>query len=296
MMGTSVNSAEKVVEHPSSKTAPLPASPAPDLELPAGTVEVVPVRALLLGERLDTRALERNEPLGVSPLAVDIPEGGVAVVFRYGAVVLFGPATPAMDKFIGSLTPLLTGALPVPERDDLRLLVRPDADQHVDLAGNIFLRGKTTERLQLVADILAKSLVLSHYETRIAEIFDGVEPLAATLREKGRAGAHSKELLRHIGDVLLMQHKMVGRVETSEKPELLWEHPELERLYMRLAEEYELRDRDRALDRKLDIISRTVETLLGLVQTRSSLRVEWYIVLLIVAELLLTTYPLLLNR
>ena len=70
----------------------------------------------------------------------------------------------------------------------------------------------------------------------------------------------------------------------------------LERLYVRLAEEYELRDRDRALDRKLDVISRTVETLLGLVQTRSSLRVEWYIVLLIVAELLLTTYPLILGR
>ena len=87
---------------------------------------------------------------------------------------------------------------------------------------------------------------------------------------------------------------MVGRVETGEKPELLWEHPELERLYVRLAEEYELRDR--ALDRKLDVISRTVETLLSLVQTRSSLRVEWYIVLLIVAELLLTTYPLLLSR
>jgi uncharacterized Rmd1/YagE family protein len=150
--------------------------------------------------------------------------------------------------------------------------------------------------LQLVADILAKSLVLSYYETRIAEIFDGIEPLAAMLREKGRAGARGKELLRHIGDVLLIQQKMVGRVETGEKPELLWEHPELERLYVRLAEEYELRDRDRALDRKLDVISRTVETLLGLVQTRSSLRVEWYIVLLIVAELLLTTYPLLLTR
>jgi len=32
-----------------------------------------------------------------------------------------------------------------------------------------------------------------------------------------------------------------------------------------------------------------------LVQTRSSLRVEWYIVLLIIAELVLTTYPLLLS-
>ena len=265
-------------------------------ELPAGAVEAVPVRALLLGERLDTRALERDTPLGVAPLTLEIPGGGTAVLFRYGAVILFGAESAALDHFVSGLRPLVTAALPVPEQDDARLLIRPDADQVVDLAGNILLREKTTERLQVVADVLAKGLILSHYETRIAEIFDGIEPLAVTLREKGRPGARGKELLRHIGDVLLMQQKMVGRVETGEKPELLWDHPELERLYGRLAEEYELRDRDRALDRKLDIISRTVETLLGLVQTRSSLRVEWYIVLLIVAELVLTIYPLLLSR
>lgn len=269
---------------------------ASDLDPTADTVEILAARALLLGERLDTRALERDVPLGVAPLTIDLPDGGVAVLFRYGAVVLFGAGTAAIDSFVASLMPLVTAAVPFPERDDTRLLIRPEADQSVDLAGNIVIREKTTERLQLVADILAKSLVLSYYETRIAGIFDGIEPLAAVLREKGRAGARDKELLRHIGDVLLMQQKMVGRVETGEKPELLWEHPELERLYVRLAEEYELRDRDRALDRKLDVISRTVETLLSLVQTRSSMRVEWYIVLLIIAELLLTTYPLLLNR
>jgi len=266
------------------------------LAVPAGTVEVVPIRALLLGERLDTRALERDKPLGVAPLTVEIPGGGVAVLFRYGAIVLFGVATTATDNFVASLRTSIIGALNAPEQDEARLLLRPESDQPVDSAGNIVLREKTTEGLQLVADILAKSLVLSHYETRIADLFDRIEPLAATLREKGRAGATGRELLRHIGDVLLMQQKMVGRVETGEKPELLWEHPELERLYMRLAEEYELRDRDRAVDRKLDIVSRTVETLLGLVQTRSSMRVEWYIVLLIIAELLLTTYPLLLHR
>jgi len=249
-----------------------------------------------LGERLDTRALERDKPLGIAPLTVEIAGGGMAVLFRYGAIVLFGMATAAMDSFVASLKPFIAGIFPVPEQDEVRLLVRPDIDEQVDPSGNIILHEKTPERLQLVADILAKSLVLSHYETRIADIFDRIEPLAATLRERGRAGATSKELLRHIGDVLLMQQKMVGRVETSEKPELLWEHPELERLYMRLTDEYELRDRDRALDRKLDVVCRTVETLLGLVQTRSSLRVEWYIVLLIIAELLLTTYPLVLHR
>ena len=206
---------------------------------------------------------------------------------------MFGATPHAAESFVKSLQPLVTEPFPVPEREQTQIIVNPQADQNVDAAGNIVLSECTIELLQLVADILAKSLVLAHYETGIAAIFDRIEPLAATLRHKGRAGASSKELLHHIGSVLSMQHRMVGRVETSEKPELLWEHPELERLYMRLADVYELRERDRALDRKLEVISRTVETLLGLVQTRSSLRVEWYIVMLIVAELLLALYPLL---
>lgn len=81
--------------------------------------------ALLLGERLDTRALQSDKPLGVAPLTVDIPGGGVAVLSRYGAVILFGTAGAAMDNLVAFLVPLVTAALPVPERDDARLLVRP---------------------------------------------------------------------------------------------------------------------------------------------------------------------------
>jgi len=260
------------------------------------SADLIGVRALLLGERLDTRGLEGTAPLATAPVAVAIPGGGIAVLFRYGVAVLFGAPREAMDRFLASLDRFVFEPLPVPEREEARLVIRADTDQQVDAAGNIVLRAQTIDRLQMVADVLAKSLVLAHYETAIAAIFDRIEPLAAMLREKGRAGARSRELLHHIGNVLAMQHKMVGRVETGEKPELLWEHPELERLYMRLADEYELRERDRALDRKLDIISRTVETLLGLVQARSSIRVEWYIVLLIVAELALAAYSLLPGR
>lgn len=249
--------------------------------------------ALLLGERLDTRGLEQSAPLAIAPLAVAVPGGGTTVLFRYGAVVVFGAAPDASERFVASLRPLVTEPFTHPEREQTQILVNPEADQNVDAAGNIVLRECRIEQLQIVADILAKSLVLAHYESGIAGIFDRIEPLAATLRLEGRAGASSRELLRHIGNVLGMQHRMVGRVETSEKPELLWEHPELERLYMRLADVYELRERDRAIDRKLEVISRTVETLLGLVQTRSSLRVEWYIVILIVAELLVALYELL---
>lgn len=85
---------------------------------------------------------------------------------------------------------------------------------------------------------------------------------------------------------------MVARVEVLEKPELLWDHPELELFYARLEDEYELRERHHAVERKLQLISKTAETLVGLLQHDRALRVEWYIVLLIVVEIVLTLYEL----
>ncbi len=253
-----------------------------------GTLEA---RTLLVGERLDLRGLERRDSLSTSPLTLRLADAGVAVLFRYGVVVLIS-VTPAEEaSFLERLQPYVIEPLPVREIDETPIRIAPAADEPVDLSGTIFLHEPSVARLQLVADVLAKSLVLAHYETRVAGIFDRIEPLAASLRSTGRSAAGSRELLRHIGDVLATQHKMVGRVETGEKPELLWDHPELERLYARLAEEYELRERDRALDRKFDVISRTAETLLSILQNRSSLRVEWYILALIVAELALSIYP-----
>ena len=257
---------------------------------------LVEIRGWLLAERLDTRTLEREGTLATVPLALSLAQGAIAVLFRYGAVILFN-ADPVVERdFLARLAPALTDALAHAEKESARLRIDPATEEQVESSGLIVIRQATIERLQMIAVILAKSLVLAHYEARLADVFDRIDPLAAKLVTKGRSGAKGRELMQHIGKVLLIQHKMVGRVEIGEKPELLWEHPELERLYGRLAAEYELRDRDRALDRKLDVIARTVETLLGLVQNRSSLRVEWYILALIAAELIFSIYQLSLWR
>ena len=104
------------------------------------------------------------------------------------------------------------------------------------------------------------------------------------------------ELTDQIGLSLLTEQRMVGRVEMKEKPELLWDHPELEGLYLQLFDEYELGERSIALEQKLDLITRTAETLLRLEESRRSLRAEWYIILLIVVEILLTLYELFLRH
>jgi uncharacterized Rmd1/YagE family protein len=105
----------------------------------------------------------------------------------------------------------------------------------------------------------------------------------------------SKELIHRIGATLLIQQMLVGRVEVNEKPETLWEHPELEKFYLKLEDEFEIAERNSALQKKLELISLTAETQLELINKSHSLRVEWYIVILIVVEIFLTLYEMFLH-
>jgi required for meiotic nuclear division protein 1 len=254
-----------------------------------------PIRALLLGERLDTRGLERDDTIATNPLTLRIGREGIAFLFRYGVAVFAGLSAIEEDEVVRSLRPRIVDAAPVPETDQVVILVRPGNEDHVDPSGGIMLREPSPERLQIVANVLSKSLILSHYESRIAEAFDQIEPLADRLQRSGRTGSQAKRLLQQIGGVLLTQHRMVGRVEVEEKPDVLWDHPEFERLYARLEDEYELADRSRGMERKLALINETVGTLIELVQNQRSVRLEWYIIGLIAIETLVSLGDLVLR-
>ena len=253
---------------------------------------LVKIHALFVGGRIDLRGLEASRLLPGLPLMINAGEQGYAVLFRYGAVVLFNLNPMEEVSFLAHLAPLVRDPFETPDSDVIEIHIDPAKEERVD--NNVMsLKDSRAERLQVVADILAKSVVLDHYEKRVGDVFDRIEPLADNLQKRGRSAYKDVELLRHIGGTLLIQHTTVGRVEIEEKPEILWEQPELERLYVRLEDEYELRERHLALERKLDLISRTAETLLDLLQHKRSLRVEWYIVILIVIEILLSLYQLL---
>ncbi len=83
---------------------------------------------------------------------------------------------------------------------------------------------------------------------------------------------------------------MSGRVAVTEKPDVVWDRPDLERLYARLQDEYELKERAETLARKLGVISETAEVLTDIIDTRRSLRLEIITVVLIAVELIIAGY------
>jgi uncharacterized Rmd1/YagE family protein len=248
-------------------------------------------RAVLVGERIDLKALGAVEALAANPLTVAVQGGGAATLFRFGVVVFFAVTPIEEVAFLRSLQPLIANPYPAPEIEELEVQLEPGTKEVVK-TGVVYLEDAAIERLQVIADILSKSALLSLYEKQVAGEFDRVEQLANELQRTGRIPGKGAEFLRKIGTLLLVEQRMVGRAEVTEKPEILWDNPGLEGMFARLEDEFELRERHAAIERKLGVISRTSHTLLELLSSRHSLRVEWYIVILIVVEIVLTLYEL----
>jgi uncharacterized Rmd1/YagE family protein len=246
-------------------------------------------RALLLGDRLDMKSFKIADCLATTPLTLEVDsEGGIAVLFRYGVVVLFGVSHQNESYFINKINKLLINPYPSPEVEVIE--IHCGRSSIGVQSGAISLDEISLEKLQIIADALSKNLVLTLYEKNVANEFDKIEPLAQELATSGQVSGDSKKLLSKIGRMLLIQHRMVGRAEIGDKPETLWDFPHLAGLYASLADEFELQERQSALDRKLGLISDTAQTLADVWDNKQLHKLEWYVIALILFEIILSLY------
>ena len=252
----------------------------------------VNVRALLLGDRIDTTGLERHDVLSTIPLAFRVEGGSFVVLFRYGVAVLFGMTPLQADEIIRSLEGRIAGRLGRPEEELAQIEIAPDKDEQITPAGAISLKVLLPEHVLIIADALATNVILAHDERNVSAVFDVIEPLARELSEHGRAPGGRRRILKHIGNALLVQQRVSGLVAVAEKPDVLWERPDLERFYARLEGEYELKERADLLTRKLTVISDTGKALADIIDTERSLRLERIIIALILLETIFTGYQI----
>lgn len=247
-------------------------------------------RALQLAERIDLKGLERQDQVSTNPLAFPAGMDGMVVLFRFGAAVLINLNPLQEEEIISGLKDRLIEPLVERESESASIVIKADAEDSLAVSGNIELRNTSPERLLLVAEALAVSVALAYDERRIAEAFDRIEPVASSLKRKKLLRGSRADLMSQIGEALLIQQRLAGRIEMADRPDVLWDHPELERLWIKLADDYDLAPRARAIGQKLEVIRETADTMADLLSTRTSHRLEWYIIILILVEVLLGLY------
>jgi uncharacterized Rmd1/YagE family protein len=255
------------------------------------TAQQLTAHALLIGDRINTAGFE-GQVLSSTPLALRVGSSGMAVVFRYGVVVFIGLTADEEAEFLERLQARTFGKITPHEEEWAKIQIAKEAEEPIPVGGPILVREFSLERLLLVADALAKSVVLGRDEREAANVFDTIEPFARELANRGKTSRNRTDLLKLIGNALLVQHRLSGRVAVGEKPDVLWDRPDLERLYARLEDEYELSERAETLNRKLEVIAETATTLADIIDTQRSLRLEIIIVFLIAFEIVIAFYQI----
>jgi len=249
------------------------------------------VNAVLIGNEINLKALTNRTSSRKESVLIRLAEQSVALIYPFGAIVFFNATTSATVELITRCQRFATQLITTPETEQFSVIIQPDQPEGI-VKNKVSIKRISKAHLEIIADALAKSVVIEYHENRIGSIFDKIEPIAKSLKERGKLGYRTNDLLKHIGASLVMAQEMVGKIEVTEKPLILWEHGELEPLHAQLVEDLEIIERQSSLERKLELISHTAQTSLEVLQQHQSHRLEWYIIILIGIEIILHLYQM----
>jgi uncharacterized Rmd1/YagE family protein len=264
-----------------------PTPPKPDTKPDAKSVRL-PVRAHLVGDRIDAARLEGHHMISTVPLALKIAEQQFVAIYRFGVVVFVGFSQTEEETFLVQIAPRIVGKRSHMETETGTVDIAAQHEDRVAPGGPIEIPELTAARFLVIADVLAKTVSLARDEGAIGSVFDVIEPFAAKLMSSGRTPLNRRVMLKLIGHALFVQHRIAGRVAAEEKPDILWDHPNLERLFARLEDEYELKERAQALTHKLNVIVETGQVMTDIIDVDRSTRLEAIVVFLIFTEIVLT--------
>ncbi|MCS6913618.1 MAG: RMD1 family protein [Myxococcales bacterium] len=207
----------------------------------------------------------------------------VVLVFDFGALVCAGLDPEERERLISAVSSRLPPEPHAPLTEDFLVEVRPGAQVEV-LFDRVVVPEANLPVLRIVGLLLAQSVALDYYEEDVRDILERTDAIVTSLQATGRLPGRSQDLVRFIGSCMATRNAVIAKLALFDKPDLAWEHPQIDRLFNGLRLELEIADRYRALEAKLRMIQENLVLLADLSQQRSTWRVEMAIVLLILFE------------
>ena len=162
---------------------------------------------------------------------------------------------------------------------------------HAQAAGKAIVRDEITlktadpvEKLS-ISFAFAQSLALSVHEDRVDEYIESMRHYPHQLASTGTTGLTQKQLSMEIGRLFIERNQVnlhLDILDTS--PEFFWEEDTWEPLYAHSCKYLEMESRVAILNSRLDIMQDLLDILGQQMTHQHDTRLEWIIILLIIAE------------
>jgi required for meiotic nuclear division protein 1 len=139
---------------------------------------------------------------------------------------------------------------------------------------------------ELISIVIAKSVALEKTEEQLGRILDKLETMIDRL-EKGNLRISDKELANTTAKIVRHEYNTIAYIMILDKPDVTWANSTAGEFYDRMSEFFELNDRYQILKSKTEILYNMMEGFSTISHSIRGLFVEWVIVILIIAEVIL---------
>jgi uncharacterized Rmd1/YagE family protein len=140
----------------------------------------------------------------------------------------------------------------------------------------LVLNHLTTDRIHVVAGILAQSVILESLEKQVDKILEDVSIVDTKY--------NLRKMHTFIRQTIKARNLIVGELKLLDRPDLLWSDKIMDTLYNDLKLMFDLEERFQAIDYKLKTIYETLDLYLASINHQKSYRLEWSVVILVAVE------------
>ncbi|GAB4817342.1 hypothetical protein N2152v2_004388 [Parachlorella kessleri] len=241
--------------------------------------------------------------LGLTHRAVDpqceitgMPLDPYMVAFSYGSVVFFNSDRELKEAYLQVCRD--EAADPVsadrPYTEEYPVTVDPREPLWSRLeADNVILQVLDLRNIQVISQVLAQSVAMDFYSSHVERTLETFCNMNLVMQEtKNIAKINKQVLLQMVAENNIVMTDIINKLGVHERYDIAWKHVQYGRIWEFLRSELEMDARFKTLDMKLNLIQDNLKYFLEILQNRKSDFLEWFIIVLIGAEICLSLYDL----
>lgn len=293
------------------------ASDGEDGDVIAGVKPAIPVRAFFFSTSVDLRSLvEQNKQNFVPPTSrmtnyvvlrygssKPEPNGlGVSlsgsdrhymVVFQYGSVVLFNVREHELDGYLKLVEKHASGLLPEMRKDEYEVRENPSLNTWMQGGLDyIMLQYLETDGIRTIGSVLGQSIALDYYVRQVDGMVAEFTDINRGMEKTGKFKMERKKLFQLVGKANSNLADVILKLGLFERSDIAWKDAKYAQIWEYLRDEFELTQRFASLDFKLKFVEHNIRFLQEILQNRKSDFLEWLIIVLIGAEILISVYDI----
>ncbi|KAI8563910.1 hypothetical protein RHMOL_Rhmol03G0146000 [Rhododendron molle] len=281
------------------------------------TKSSIPVRAFFFSTSVDLRRLvEQNKPNFIPPTSRMTnyvvlrfgnekpgPNGLGAnlsgsdccfmVVFQYGSIVLFNVRDHKIDGYLKIVEQHASGLLPEMRKDEYEVREKPALNTWMQGGLDyIMLQHLNIDGIRTVGSVLGQSIALDYYVRQVDGMVAEFTDINRGMEKTGTFTMERKKLFQLVGKANSNLADVILKLGLFERSDIAWKDAKYAQIWEYLRDEFELTQRFASLDFKLKFVEHNIRFLQEILQNRKSDFLEWLIIILISAEILISVYDI----